>query len=264
MIENGVLALPGASSISASAVIDLAATNAILDLSQNTDTNGNPTPVLALVSGQTFAGFGVVTGLVQTAVGSTLAPGSSTTVGTLTVLGVAGSDVLNGVTMMKLDKGNHTNDVLSVSGSLVYGGTLALTNLSGTLAAGDSFTLFTAAGGASGAFASITPSRPGFPAFGLAWNTNNLVSSGTLAIVTGTVPPPPDISGVLRSGATLTISGTNGLAYEPFIVLATTNLALPLANWMPVATNAFDSSGNFSVPITTTATPQLFFTLSVQ
>jgi hypothetical protein len=147
---------------------------------------------------------------------------------------------------------------------LVYGGTLALSNLSGTLAAGDSFMLFNAAGGASGAFASITPPRPGFPAFGLAWNTNDLVSSGTLSIVSAAVPPPPVFSGVLRSGTTLTISGTNGLAHEPFIVLATTNLALPLANWIPVATNSFDSTGNFSVPITITAMPQLFFTLSVQ
>jgi autotransporter-associated beta strand protein len=264
IIENGTLALPGASSISDSAVIYLATTNAALDLTQNMDTNGNPTPTLALMSGQTLGGFGVVTGLVQTAAGSTLAPGSSTTVGQLTVLGISGSNILNGVTMMKLNKGGPTNDELSVSGSLVYGGTLALTNMSGNLAAGDSFKLFSVGGGASGAFATITPLRPGFPAFGLAWDTNNLTTNGTLAIISASVPPPPVISAVTQSGNTLTISGTNGLANEPFIVLATTNLTLPLASWMPVATNAFDGSGHFSVALTITITPQLFFTLSVQ
>ena len=264
IVENGTLALPGASSISDSALIYLATTNAALDLTQNTDTNGNPTPTLALMVGQTLGGFGVVTGLVQTAAGSTLAPGSSTTVGQLAVLGISGSNILDGVTMMKLNKGGLTNDELIVSGSLVYGGTLALTNMSGNLAAGDSFKLFSVGGGASGAFATITPPRPGFPAFGLAWDTNNLTTNGTLAIISASVPPPPVISAVTKSGATLTISGTNGLAYEPFIVLAATNLALPLASWMPVATNAFDGSGHFSVALTITTTPQLFFTLSVQ
>jgi hypothetical protein len=136
--------------------------------------------------------------------------------------------------------------------------------MSGNLAAGDSFKLFSVGGGASGAFATITPLRPGFPAFGLAWDTNNLTTNGTLAIISASVPPPPVISAVTQSGNTLTISGTNGLANEPFIVLATTNLTLPLASWMPVATNAFDGSGHFSVALTITITPQLFFTLSVQ
>lgn len=263
-IENGTLALVGISSISDSALIDLATTNAALDLSQATDASFNLTPALSLSAGQMLAGFGAVTGLVQTAAGATIAPGSSSAVGTLTVTGVPGTNILNGVAMMKLNKGALASDQLSVSGSLVLGGTLSLTNLSGTLAAGDSFTLFSAAGGISGAFTSVTPSRPGYPAFGLAWNTSNLASSGVLSIVTGVVPPPPLISSVVRSGAALTISGNNGLANEPFIVLASTNLTLPLASWVPVATNAFTGTGSFSVAVTVTNLPQQFFTLSVQ
>jgi hypothetical protein len=77
------------------------------------------------------------------------------------------------------------------------------------------------------------------------------------------VPPPPAITMVTPSGSGLTMSGTNGLAHEPFAILASTNLALP-NGWVPVATNAFDGSGNFSVTLTTTNAPLEFFKLLVQ
>jgi autotransporter-associated beta strand protein len=263
IIENGTLALPGASSISDSALIYLATTNAALDLSQNTDTNGNPTPTLALMMGQTLGGFGVVTGLVQTLSGAVLAPGTAATVGTLTVTGVTGTNTLAGITMMKLDQGNLTNDQLAVSGSLQYGGILTLTNLSGSLANGESFVLFNAGGGYSGTFAGINPSRPGYPNFGLAWNTNNLAVNGTLSVMTAPVPPPPNITGVSLSGTTLRISGTNGVPTGPFALLETSNLAP--ANWVPVLTNAFDGSGNFNVSISlTNGALQQFYKLMLQ
>ncbi len=265
VIGNGTLALPGAGSISNTAGINLATANSALDLSGNTDTNGNPTPVLTLQNGQTLSGFGAVTGLVATVDGATVAPGSTSRVGILTVTGVPGANTLGGTTLMKLNKGVHTNDQLSVSGSLVYGGTLALTNLSDSLAAGDSFALFSAVGGYSGTFASISPSRPGYPGFGLAWNTNNLATNGTLSIVTAPIPAPPSITGVSLSGATLSIQGTNGVANEPFVLLESANVAVGLTNWVPVATNAFDGSGNFNVSVgVTNITPQEFFRLSVQ
>ena len=68
---------------------------------------------------------------------------------------------------MKLN--GASNDGLSAGGTLTYGGTLTLTNISAPLAAGNSFTLFSAAG-YSGSFATISPATPGA---GLAWNTNN-------------------------------------------------------------------------------------------
>ncbi|HEY3862417.1 MAG TPA: autotransporter-associated beta strand repeat-containing protein [Verrucomicrobiae bacterium] len=264
IINSGTLALPGVSSISSTANIDLATAGASLDLSANTDTNGNSTPVLTLLSGQTLSGFGAVTGLVQTVSGSTLAPGSASAIGTLTLAGEAGTNMLNGNTVMKLNGDSLTSDLLYSSGSLNYGGTLVLTTLSGSLAAGDSFTLFNAVDGYSGAFSSIVPSRPGFPAFGLAWNTNNLAINGTLSIVPASVPPSPKISGVSVSGTTLSIHGTNGAANEPFVLLQSASLALPLADWTPVLTNSFDASGNFNVSIGVTNQPSEFFTVEVQ
>ena len=196
LISAGTLALLGIASISNQAAIDLAATNSALDLTASLETNANANPVLALLSGQSLTGFGVVTGLVQTLTGSTLAPGSSSSVGTLTVTGFTDTNILNGVTMMKLNKTALTNDQLSVSGSLFYGGSLVLANLSGSLAPGDSFKLFNAAGGYSGAFTNLTPSRPGFPGFGLAWNTTNLPLNGTLSVMAAAIPPPPNITTV--------------------------------------------------------------------
>jgi autotransporter-associated beta strand protein len=261
IISNGTLALPGVSSISDTAGIDLLSIDSALDLSGNTDTNGNPTPVLTLQSGQILSGIGVVTGLVVSLPGTVVAPGSASSVGTLTVTGVSGANTLNGTILMKLNKAGATNDQLSVSGSLVYGGTLALTNLSGSLAPGDSFTLFPAAAGYSGTFASINPSRPGYPGFGLAWNTNNLAVNGTLSIVAASIPPSPKITSSSLSGTTLLIHGSNGLANEPFVLLASTNVAATLPNWMPVLSNSFDGSGNFSVSIGVTNAAQEFFVI---
>jgi autotransporter-associated beta strand protein len=260
-IQGGTLALPDGATIFDSTNIYLATPNAALDWSQNTNVSSSGNPLLTLQNGQTLSGFGVVTGLVATVTGATLAPGSTTTVGTLTVTGSANdSNVLSGIAMMKLNKGGHTNDQLVIQqGSLVLGGTLALNNLSGTLAAGDSFTLFVVPGGISGAFASITPASPGYA---LGWSTTNLAVNGTLSIIAVTPPPTPAFSSVRLSGTTLIMQATNGEASGQYVLLESTNLALPLADWVPVLTNNFDGSGNFSNSISTTNARSEFFQIA--
>ena len=42
------------------------------------------------------------------------------------------------------------------------------------------------------------------------------------------------------------ISGNNGTSNAFYAVLASTNVTLPLSNWVSLVTNQFDSSGNFS------------------
>jgi hypothetical protein len=83
-----------------------------------------------------------------------------------------------------VNKSAATNDVVRGMNTITYGGTLTVTNLGGTLVAGDSFKLFNA-GSCSGAFASLSPATPG-P--GLVWNTNTLAIDGTLRIAAA-VPP---------------------------------------------------------------------------
>ena len=160
---------------------------------------------------------------------------------------------------MKLNGAN--NDVLSVGGTLTYGGTLTLTNISAPLAAGNSFTLFSAAG-YSGSFTTITPATPGT---GLAWNTNNLTVSGTISVVS-TAQPVPRITKIGLSGMTLTIQGTNGTADGQYVLLQSTNVALPLTQWTPALTNSFDGSGNFnlSTNIVNPSIPHEFYILKTQ
>jgi len=85
---------------------------------------------------------------------------------------------LGGTTMMEISKTPQTNDQLVVAGMLTLGGTLVVTNLVGTISAGDSFKLFPA-GSISGSFSSNS-----LPALGsgLVWNAANL-TSGILSVV---------------------------------------------------------------------------------
>jgi hypothetical protein len=80
---------------------------------------------------------------------------------------------------MELDATTRTNDLIRGLTSVTYGGTLALSNLSGTITASSAFKLFNA-NSYGGAFTSITPASPG-P--GLAWNTNALTIDGTLRVL---------------------------------------------------------------------------------
>jgi hypothetical protein len=51
------------------------------------------------------------------------------------------------------------------------------------------------------------------------------------------------------SAGSLSLSGTGGTANATYWVLGTTNLALPVAQWTVLSTNAFSSSGSFNVSI---------------
>jgi hypothetical protein len=64
-------------------------------------------------------------------------------------------------------------------------------------------------------------------------------------------PKPPQITGFAISGGNFSISGTNGIPDDSYCLLTSTNASLPRANWNRLATNSFDSAGNFnfSVPV---------------
>lgn len=201
------------------------------------DTGGSG---LTLANGQTLNGNGTVTiGLVAPA-GSTVSPAVTPGSSAVGALSVTGNITLSGTNIMQVDPVNATNDVLSSSARITYGGTLSLTNLS-TLASGNSFKLFSALS-YSGSFASIIPATPG-P--GLAWNTSALDTSGTLSVVSSS-STPPKFTGISLSGGNIVISGTNGVASTQYYVLTSTNLATPVASWTPIATNTFNANSSFS------------------
>jgi uncharacterized repeat protein (TIGR03803 family) len=81
------------------------------------------------------------------------------------------------------------------------------------------------------------------------------------------VPAQPSIASVILSGTNLVLNGINGQSGATYYVLMSTNLALPLSQWTPVATNVLSTSGNFTVTINNTVTrtvPQRFYILVTQ
>lgn len=100
---------------------------------------------------------------------------------TVAVSSGAGTTTLGGNLKLTINKGGTpASSVLTVTGAnpLTYGGTLTVTSLGATPAAGDTFQLFSASSFA-GAFSSLT--LPVLPV-GLVWNTGNLGSNGTITI----------------------------------------------------------------------------------
>jgi hypothetical protein len=237
------LGLSGNGSISQSSLIFFGGNNPAND---SLDVSGRPDQTLTLASGQTLGGIGNVNGSLAISAGATLSPaGTNTLLGinsgasSTGVIAASGAIALNGTTIIKLN-GSGTNDEVQAGAGITYGGTLNLANISGSpLVAGNSFQIFYGAS-YSGSFASITPATPGT---GLAWDLTQL-NTGILNVVAATTQPV--IGSIAVSGGNLIFSGTGGTTNGSYFVLTSTNLAAPLANWIPVATNTFDASGNFS------------------
>lgn len=247
-VTAGTLALTGASSISSSPLVAVGS-GATLDASGRGDTT------LTLAGGQTLTGNGAIKGNVVVGSGATLAPG-----GSLTTLAFATNLTLMGgsMTVIEINKSvSPTNDSAQVGGTLTYGGTLIVTNLgAAAFAPGDSFKIFSAAN-YSGAFTNVSPAIPGI---NLAWATNGL-TNGMLSVVSSPTPPP-QIGAAICTGNNIVLTGSNGVPNWLYIVLGTTNLAVPVSSWAPLATNQFDANGQFVVTNhLSTNGPQQYFLL---
>jgi autotransporter-associated beta strand protein len=213
---------------------------------------------ITVASGAKLGGNGIIAGPVTVQSGSTLIPGTS--IGTLTVTNTvtlsAGS-----TTVMEISRntGTPTFDLLTGVTTLNYGGSLIVTNIgTSTLRSGDVYNLFDATTFNPG-FSSIT-----VPALlpGLFWNTN-LTVDGTMSV--GGTAIPPQFSPTGLSGSLLSFSGTGGLAGVRYVVLTSTNVALPVINWNPIATNTFGGGGtfNFTDTVSSTAVPGRFYMIAI-
>ncbi len=142
------------------------------------DSRPATTPVLVAPSA-TLGGDGFLGGSLS--VSGTLAPSATTaSVSTLTVSGPA--TLLPGSsTTFRIQKPNNTaaSDRLTVSGPLTLGGSFSVTLSGQPLAAGDTFTVFSAAS-FSGAFSSVSlPYLSG----DLIWDRSSLATSGLLRVI---------------------------------------------------------------------------------
>lgn len=210
IINSGTLALGASGSIGSSSTIDVAS-GATFDVSANSFTLGG---------GQTLKGNGTVTGAAT--INGTVAPGAS--IGTLT-FGTA--PVMNGTALMEINRTNAPNAdklVLS-SGTLTNGGTLTVTNIGGSLQAGDSFQLLSAPS-YSGSFA-VTNLPP--LGSGLAWS-NSLAVDGTISVV-ATVSLVPTNIVLSLNGTNLTLSWPE--SHKGWRLQGQTN-GLTSTNWFDV------------------------------
>jgi uncharacterized repeat protein (TIGR03803 family) len=75
------------------------------------------------------------------------------------------------------------------------------------------------------------------------------------------------ITSINFEGSNLVIGATNGVAGGTYTALMSTNVALPLTEWLPVATNVLATNGSFTIAVTNAAAPapsQHFYILRAQ
>jgi autotransporter-associated beta strand protein len=180
----GSLTLSGANTYSAGTIVN----GATLFLNGSLPA-GN---AVSVSGGGTLAGVGTINGPVTIASGANLVPGVNG-VGRLTVNGPL---ALAGTTTMELNKAGSTNDSVVGITTVTYGGTLNVSNLGGTLAGGDKFTLFSSLD-RIGTFTSVN-----LPALGsgLSW-TNMLSIDGSIMVLGGV--------NTARTNITYSVSGNS-------------------------------------------------------
>ncbi|MGD0812394.1 MAG: glycosyl hydrolase family 28 protein [Verrucomicrobiota bacterium] len=150
---------------------------------------------------------------------------------------------------------------IAVTGNLSLDSTLNIT-AGGGFGAGD-YTLFTYTGSLSGQpVLGTTP--PGFA--GLTYELNTNAAGEVVLVVSPPLPASPifGAASFVSSSGNLILSGAGGTAGATYNVMTSTNVALPLNQWTPVATNQFDVGGNFIFTnLVQTNVPQRFFRLQI-
>jgi autotransporter-associated beta strand protein len=193
----------------------------------NTGGSATGTNHVFIASGATLSGSGIIGGLTAFDDGAILSPGNGA--GTLTI-----SDELDlsDLTVLQFGIGTNSNKVV-VSGNLVLGGQLNITNTGG-FGVG-TYTLFSYGGALRMGSLTIASAPTGFVC---------TVSTNTVGQVNLVVTRPQ--FNMINAGANgLVMSGSGGPASGIYYVLGSTNIGLPLNLWTRIVTNQFDSGGNF-------------------
>ena len=209
--------------------------------------DGNLSGSAVTVVGGLLTGNGTFGSTVSVQTGATLSPGHS--IGRMSINSLT---LQSGCTnIMEINKAAGTNDSIVGLTALTYGGTLEIvTNGATALAAGDSFKLYDATNGNyAGAFDVIVPATPGA---GLVWNTSSLAVDGTLKVASLSGPV---FSSIAVAGGNVSLVASNGTPGGQYVVLTTTNLALPISVWTPVVTNNYDGSGAINPPLSIPVNP---------
>jgi polygalacturonase len=149
-----------------------------------------------------------------------------------------------------------SNSTVVTTGNLTLYSPFNITNGNGF--GPGSYTLFNYGGGLSGA-----PVLGATPATGHAYlYTLDTNTAGRVNFIVATPPPPVFSSVILNNGTNLIMNGSGGTTNFSYLVLSSTNIALPLNQWTSIATNQFLANGNSSFTNSlATNQPQKFFLL---
>jgi len=211
---------------------------------------------------QTIQGNGTVNGYLFLEPLGNMLPGAGA-IGTLTT---TTTNELAGAVTMKLNitNGVQTNDVLAASTLKVDStATLTITNVGPPLITGDTFKLFQAGQIINnGGFASITlPPSPG-NGITYVWNTNNLLTTGTITLVQGATNlnlTPTNLSYSV-SASHLSISWpTNQTGWYLESQTNPPNVGIT-TNWAVVSGSNLTNALNFTISTTNTVFYRLLFT----
>lgn len=197
--------------------------------------NGNQSMTTNMVTvnpSGTLGGNGSIGGQVVVNGRGALSPGAG--VGTLAL----GSHLtLTDLAVMSFELGaTNASDRVTVSGNLVLGGRLNVTNLSG-FGAG-TYTLLTYGGALSGTLPSLTGAPAGYAC------VLDTHTPGEIRLVAQMQAMPVFGTAALTNGM-LSVVGTGGASKADYHLLGSTNLALPPAQWIRLETNRFDDGGGF-------------------
>jgi autotransporter-associated beta strand protein len=190
---------------------------------------------LTTVSGGSLGGTGVISGPVTIGALGTLAPGSS--IGTLTI---NNNLTLGGNVLIEVNKGAvPSSDMLAVTGTLSYGGTITVANIGPALVIGDSFPVFPAGG-------SGTVSVTGDAGPGQAFSLNK--TTGVISVVAA-LPSPTPLNYTDLGGGVYQFSWTGAFKLQWQTNTAPVGLS---TNWVdyPNTSNPVNVTNNPSVPTT--------------
>ncbi len=195
------------------------------------------------VSGGLLGGTGTINGQVNVGAGGTLSPGAS--LGTLTL---SSNLTLAGNTFIEVNASTGARDQVAGLTSVAYGGTLTVSNVSGSLAPGASFQIFPVTT-FTGNFASISGA-------GVSWSFNP--TNGVLTVAGGSLPSTPTNLTFSVSGGNVTLGWPQ--SYTGWILQAQTNsLTTGLRNnWVDIGSSATTNSLTFPV---SASNPTVFYRL---
>jgi autotransporter-associated beta strand protein len=185
------------------------------------------------VSGGSLGGTGIINASVNVTAAGTLSPGAPDG-----ILTINSNLTLAGNTFVQINKTTGARSQVAGLSGVTYGGTLTVTNVSGTLAPGDHFQIFPAIASASGSFASI--SGPD----GVTFTFNP--STGVLTVASVVSVTPPNITFSASAGHLQFSWPSDHLGWT--LQTNSINVAVP-ADWF--AYPGSTTITNVSIPVST-------------